>query len=302
MTDREARRSPSRTAPARSRSTQSRPRPAQSRAAKQQALQRRRWTVLAVLAVTLVLVSVDLTNGLKDRSAAGDTTTAQTPAPATSAVRPAAPVVTGPSPSAGPSTAAPQPSDSPAPPGVVDQGAGTFTAAPGGTGVVGHGTLLTYRVEVENGTGQQAAAFAAEVDKILDDPRSWTAAGKIAFQRVSTGTPGVTIRLASPKTVDRLCFPLTTDGYTSCRVGDGVVINLARWLTAVPDFVGHLDLYREYAVNHEVGHRLGHGHMACPAAGQLAPVMQQQTLGLKGCRINPWPYVDGKLVTGPAVP
>jgi hypothetical protein len=158
---------------------------------------------------------------------------------------------------------------------------------------------MRYEVRVENGVGQVPATFAAVVDSTLGDRRSWTAGGKWSFQRISSGRPDFVVTLASPKTVDRLCYPLDTAGYTSCRVGNTVVVNLARWQLAVPDFKGDLATYRLYVINHEVGHRLGHGHMACPGSGQLAPVMQQQTLGLKGCQPNPWPYVNGELVTGP---
>lgn len=178
-----------------------------------------------------------------------------------------------------------------------------YAVAKGGTARHGSGTLKTYRVEVETGTGQSEKDFAAAVDTTLADPASWTGQGLWAFQRVA-GNADFAIRLATPATVDATCARagLDTHGYVSCRSGQFVMINLDRWLTAVPHYDGDVALYRQYVVNHEVGHQLGHGHQACSGPGRPAPVMQQQTYGLGGCLPNGWPYVQGELVSGPAVP
>ena len=48
--------------------------------------------------------------------------------------------------------------------------------------------------------------------------------------------------------------------------------------------------YRRMVVNHETGHYLGHGHIVyCETNSGLAPVMLQQSTGLRGCKPNPWP-------------
>ncbi|MFV2099767.1 DUF3152 domain-containing protein [Micromonospora sp. LOL_024] len=181
-------------------------------------------------------------------------------------------------------------------------GAGSFAVAGGGTGVRGdNGPVYRYRVAVEQDTGQDPAAFAADVDAVLGDPRSWIGSGGLRVQRITEALDAdFTIYLATPLTSETMCADggLSTEGYTSCRLPGKVIINLARWLEAVPDYGAPIEVYRAYVINHEVGHEFGEGHEACPAPGRPAPVMQQQTYGLDGCVPNAWPVLDGRRHAG----
>jgi hypothetical protein len=180
-------------------------------------------------------------------------------------------------------------------------GTGTWTYADPVSAVVAGdaGTLLQYDVAVENGLGLDAAEFGAFVSRTLADSRSWTAGGAWRFEQVAEGAGAdFTVYLASPEQRAALCGSQNTT--VSCRNGDNVVINSARWITGVGHWDGTLETYRQYAVNHEVGHRLGHGHEVCPEDGALSPVMAQQTYQLAGCVGNAWPFPDGsKYVSGP---
>lgn len=177
-------------------------------------------------------------------------------------------------------------------------GGGTFDfAATGGPVIGAAGRLLTYRIGVERGiTGVDAATFGDAVELVYADPRSWPATGNWRLRRAGAGERhDFTVYLATPATRDVLCGN-GYDRYTSCRNGNSVVVNVARWARGIPGY--ELSAYRAYVVNHETGHRLGRGHELCPGPGRPAPVMQQQTLGLHGCVANPWPIVDGRPYAG----
>jgi hypothetical protein len=186
------------------------------------------------------------------------------------------------------------------------QGTGTFSVIPGNGPVVGSGTVHRYSIEVENGiTGIDLNAFAATVQAVLSDPRSWTAGAGVALQRVDSGQIDFHVTLTSSITVRGLCgydIPIETScfapkGQYSSTV-NRVVLNDSRWVRGDAAYIADLDAYRDYMINHETGHALGHLHAHNCLSNGLAPAMMQQTIGLNTpsgqiCQANPWPYPPG---------
>ncbi|MFF3602271.1 DUF3152 domain-containing protein [Streptomyces sp. NPDC002463] len=178
------------------------------------------------------------------------------------------------------------------------KGSGEFETVPGLQKAPGKGKLIRYRVDVEKGLGLDPKLFADAVQKTLNDKRSWAGKDEMAFERISSGDPEFVITLASPGTTGAWCAKSgldTTVDNVSCDSASTqrVMINAFRWAQGSVTFGPKaMYAYRQMLINHEVGHRLGHGHVSCRTPGALAPVMQQQTksLDIDGikCRPNPW--------------
>ncbi|MFJ8492229.1 DUF3152 domain-containing protein [Streptomyces sp. NPDC094038] len=178
-------------------------------------------------------------------------------------------------------------------------GSGKFSTVPGSAKAPGEGRKYTYRVDVEQGLGLDGKLFAEAVQKTLNDDRSWAHDGARTFARVSTGKPDFVITLASPGTTAEWCAKSgldTTEDNVSCDSAstERVMINAYRWAQGSKTYGDKIHAYRQMLINHEVGHRLGYGHVTCDKNGELAPVMQQQTKFLDHdgihCLPNPWPY------------
>jgi predicted metalloprotease len=175
---------------------------------------------------------------------------------------------------------------------VTQHGPGTFEVVPGKQSAPDNGPKakrMTVRVEVEKDTDVDQQAFAAQVMQILNDPRSWGHGGTRTFARTDAAKADIRVILASPDTSERMCKPLETHGVESCSIGNKASLTTSLWAKATKEF-GSLDVYRDYVVNHEVGHVLGHHHQQCPGKGKVAPVMQQQTIRVAPCTPNGWPF------------
>ncbi|NYV78798.1 DUF3152 domain-containing protein, partial [Streptomyces sp. UH6] len=185
------------------------------------------------------------------------------------------------------------------------QGPGSFTSVPGTDEPPREGQEFRYRVDVEDDLGLDGELFAEAVHKTLNDKRSWAHDG-LSFKRVPKGDPDgadFVITLASPGTTAEWCAKSgldTTIDNVSCDSASTsrVMINAYRWAQGSQTY-GDRDIhaYRQMLINHEVGHRLGYGHVECSKDGGLAPVMQQQTKFLDHdgihCRPNAWAYPNG---------
>jgi len=148
--------------------------------------------------------------------------------------------------------------------------------------------VLTYTISKKGNVTADMAEFAAQAGQTLNDSRGWSRLG-VQFKQVESGG-NFNLILSEASYLPSYSSGCSVDW--SCRAGNNVVINQDRWLGASSAWNsggGSLRDYRHMVVNHETGHWLGHDHAYCGGAGQSAPLMQQQSIELQGCKFNPWP-------------
>ena len=149
---------------------------------------------------------------------------------------------------------------------------------------------VTYDVATRGRITANLGRFKRQAQATFDHRRGWRSAG-VSFRRVARGGD-FTLVLSEASRVPS--FSSGCSAQWSCRVGRFVIINQTRWQRATPmwkDRGRSRRAYRHMVVNHETGHWLGLGHRGCTGRGNRAPVMQQQSIALDGCRPNPWPTV-----------
>jgi hypothetical protein len=145
--------------------------------------------------------------------------------------------------------------------------------------------LHTYVVRKRGDVRVDMRGFRAAAAAIYADDRGWKRAHH-RFRRVASGGQ-FTVVMSQARYLPTYASICSTQW--SCRAGRYVVINQTRWRKSSPYFPGSLGQYRRMLLNHETGHWLGMGHRYCAGDGRAAPVMQQQSKGMQGCRPNAWP-------------
>lgn len=138
--------------------------------------------------------------------------------------------------------------------------------------------------------------FANAAFRILNDEHGWPRAGAV-FERSTDGNCDFDLVLSQASQMPS--FSPSCSVEYSCRVDQNVIINDDRWKGSVQSWLdagGNLARYRVMVINHEVGHRLGHidNETTCAGEGQLAPLMQEQSMHLDGCKVNEYP-LDSEL-------
>ncbi|MGH8892511.1 MAG: DUF3152 domain-containing protein [Actinomycetes bacterium] len=146
--------------------------------------------------------------------------------------------------------------------------------------------LHRYSVATRGTVRADMGVFRDVVAATYADPRGWLRSHR-RFREVARGGGAFTVVLSQARYLP--AYSSVCSSTYSCRVGRYVIINQDRWRKGSPYFPGTLEQYRRMVVNHETGHWLGRGHAYCSGPGRLAPVMQQQSKGMHGCRVNPWP-------------
>ena len=162
--------------------------------------------------------------------------------------------------------------------------------------------VIYYKTMVWGDVAASFSDFRAKVEETLNDARGWTRAG-LKFVEVNSGQD-VNVILSDPASLG------ATGGCSSelsCTTwANQVIINDVRWREGTEaSRAGGMSTrdYQHMVVNHEMGHWLGHyAHIdGCTAEngflGGPAPIMLQQSTGLRGCNsFNAWP-LDAELWT-----
>ncbi|MDO4889591.1 MAG: DUF3152 domain-containing protein [Candidatus Saccharibacteria bacterium] len=155
--------------------------------------------------------------------------------------------------------------------------------------VVNCNKIIYYQVLVWGNVEADINDFKAKVAETYKDKRGWS---QIATFKEVTANPDFYLILSDAASLD--ATPGCSGDLSCTTWSNQVIINDLRWRegTEASRNAGMSTRdYQHMVINHETGHWLGHyAHIEGCDAGGPAPIMLQQSTGLRGCdSFNAWP-------------
>lgn len=157
-------------------------------------------------------------------------------------------------------------------------------------------TVWYVTTSVDHDVNFSEKKFRNKVEYILKHPKGWEHIDSTIQFKILDHQPfikmksknKIPIRLSTNKTIVDVCG---FSGKLSCcdMNTKQCWINEYRWKHGSAKSGLPLTKYRNYVINHEVGHALGRLHSKCPCKDCPAPIMMQQTKGIGKCKPNDMP-------------
>jgi hypothetical protein len=154
--------------------------------------------------------------------------------------------------------------------------------------------------KVDNDIPISDESFHKKVVQTLSKPRGWQSIDNIEFRFVSWNTLNhiksrnkIPVRLSANETIVKECGFKELERLSCCNtITKQVWLNYYRWKNGAKPSKLTLDRYRNYMINHEIGHALGRLHAKCPCEGCSAPIMMQHTITIGKCKPNDKPLAN----------
>lgn len=151
--------------------------------------------------------------------------------------------------------------------------------------------LICYNAKIAEDVNFDLNEFLQILKSVLQDPKGWRSYGyEFVEGNNEKAVKKVEILLCTDKYVKKTCNTINLSCYDPQT--DKIYLNFNNWQGGSKSDLP-INRYREYVINHEMGHALGFEHTKCPkTAGNKASVMQQMSKGpdhIKPCVSNEWP-------------
>jgi len=153
---------------------------------------------------------------------------------------------------------------------------------------------------VDEDVNYSPVLFEKKIRKVLMNPKGWKKVANVKFEilplekfKKIKSKRKIPIRLSTNHTISEICGFDPKQPLSCCdTLTKEIWLNVGRWLNGAPASKLDLYKYRDYMINHEVGHALGRLHAECPCNGCPAPIMMQHTITIGECSPNNMPLLN----------